>query len=146
MPDDYRLEVRPPTYDECMRLFLAVNWHDYITDNFAEVQLTNYLYYVVMIYQEAETIGMGRIRRFKGVYYLENIAVLPEHQGQGLGRRIMEHLLAYLAQIDDPDTRAFLIAAEGSQGFYEKLGFKYFAGSSTYMHFYLHKPTPDDEF
>lgn len=48
-----------------------------------------------------------------------DVAVLPEFQGRGLGRRIMESLLNGLSM----DT-VLLYSVPGKQGFYEKFGFE----------------------
>ena len=47
--------------------------------------------------QAADVVGMGRIVGDGAIYfYIQDVAVKPEHQGRGVGRQIMEHLLAYL--------------------------------------------------
>lgn len=64
--------------------------------------------------------GLGRAisdGEYQAVIY--DVAVLPEFQGQGLGRRIMEALLAEL-----PMDTVLLYAAPGKQGFYDKFGFE----------------------
>lgn len=55
-----------------------------------------------------------------GVFYATvfDVVVAPEHQGRGVGRLIVEALLAEL-----PFERVFLTAVPGKEGFYDKLGF-----------------------
>jgi putative acetyltransferase len=58
-------------------------------------------------------------RRIVDVLSLSPLAVLPEHQGQGIGTRLIEHALAAT------DDRAVpLVFVEGSPGFYGRRGFE----------------------
>lgn len=55
-----------------------------------------------------------------GVYYaaIHDVAVDPDWQGHGVGRRLVQDLIDRL-----PVERIFLTAAPGRQGFYARLGF-----------------------
>lgn len=77
-------------------------------------------YAVIFIFEEDKLIGFGRAVS-DGTYQatLYDIAVLPEHQGQGIGRLIVENLLVLL-----PQCNVILYAAVGKEEFYQKLGFK----------------------
>ncbi|AHF07581.1 GNAT family N-acetyltransferase [Desulfitobacterium metallireducens] len=77
-------------------------------------------YAVVFIFDEDKLIGLGRALS-DGAYQatLYDIAVLPEFQGQGIGRLLVENLLARL-----PKCNVILYAAVGKEEFYQKLGFK----------------------
>ena len=52
------------------------------------------------------------------------MVVAPEYQGRGIGKAVAEKLLAYAQSRLPPGGRTSvqLIAAEGKEGFYEKLG------------------------
>lgn len=65
-------------------------------------------------------IGAGRAIS-DGEYYgvVFDVAVLPTHQGQGIGRVIMSELIARLT-----GKMILLTTTVGKQGFYSKLGFK----------------------
>lgn len=78
-------------------------------------------YAVIFIFEEDMLIGFGRAVS-DGTYQatLYDIAVLPEHQGQGIGRLIIGNLLALL-----PQCNVILYAAVDKEGFYQKLGFKH---------------------
>ncbi len=59
-----------------------------------------------------------------GIYfYIQDVIVLPEFQGQGVGKRIMDSLMEYLEE--NANSRAFigLMAAKGTAGFYMRFGF-----------------------
>jgi GNAT superfamily N-acetyltransferase len=90
----------------------------------AEVALPKSLYGVVVKHQE-QVAGMGRIVGDGAIfYYLQDIAVLPPHQGQGAGRIILERLVDFV-QNNAPE-KAFvgLFAAKGTEVFYQKFGFQ----------------------
>lgn len=52
--------------------------------------------------------------------YICDVAVLPEHQGNGLGREVMHRLM----ERSQGHKRIILYSAPGTEGFYKKLGFK----------------------
>lgn len=54
------------------------------------------------------------------VSYLCDVAVLPSHQGQGLGRAIIRRLVA----ASQGHRKVILYAVRGKEGFYRKLGFR----------------------
>lgn len=53
------------------------------------------------------------------VAYLCDVAILPSHQGRGLGRQLVAHLVERARGHD----KIFLYAAQGKEGFYTGLGF-----------------------
>lgn len=77
-------------------------------------------YGVIFLFDEDKLIGFGRALS-DGAYQaaIYDIAVVPKYQVQGLGRLIVENLLARL-----PQCNVILYAAVGKEGFYQKLGFK----------------------
>ena len=78
--------------------------------------------YGVSILQGEKVVGMGRVIGDGGCFYhIVDIAVLPEHQGQGLGKRIMMAIMDYIQQDALPTAYISLIADEPD--FYRKFGF-----------------------
>jgi GNAT superfamily N-acetyltransferase len=77
-------------------------------------------YAVSFVFDGDRLIGCGRALS-DGIYQaaLYDIAVLPEYQGQGIGRSIMETLLARVGHCN-----VILYAAPGKEAFYQKLGFR----------------------
>jgi ribosomal protein S18 acetylase RimI-like enzyme len=58
--------------------------------------LPNTLFGVSILLGE-KVVGIGRIIGDGGCFYqIVDIAVLPEYQGQGLGKRIMNAMMAYI--------------------------------------------------
>jgi GNAT superfamily N-acetyltransferase len=74
----------------------------------------------VFVYHEGRLIGFGRAIS-DGVYQaaVYDCAVLPEYQGRGVGRLILEKILSRLAHCN-----LILYASPGKEGFYRKLGFR----------------------
>ncbi len=73
----------------------------------------------VFIYDESRLIGFGRAisdGEYQGAIY--DVAVLPEAQGKGVGRIIIQTILERLANCN-----MILYANPGKEGFYKKLGF-----------------------
>ena len=75
--------------------------------------------FVVAVNDHDEILGCGQIKPHSHeVLELASIAVYPEHQGRGIGRAIIEHLLR-----DSP--RPLYLMCESSNGpLYEKFGFQ----------------------
>jgi len=122
MDEKYILAERTPTAEEYHRLREAVGWDTKDIDA-AEAGLGNSLFSVCVLF-EGEVIGCGRIIGDDGIYfYIQDVIVLPEFQGQGIGQRIMVSLMDYLKA--NAPAKAFigLIAAKGMAGFYKRFGF-----------------------
>lgn len=85
--------------------------------------LANTLYGVCVEYG-GEIIGFGRIIGDGGLFYeVVDVAVLPEHQGTGLGAGIMDRLMVYLRENASAGAFVSLHAGSGVSGLYERYGF-----------------------
>lgn len=74
----------------------------------------------VFIYDKLQLIGFGRAisdGEYQGAIY--DVAVLPEAQGKGIGKIIIQAILDRL-----PNCNIILYATPGMEGFYKKLGFR----------------------
>ena len=83
-----------------------------------------------------EVVGMGRIVGDGVMYwYLQEIIVLPEYQGKGIGTGIVNYLLDYIKKHteDETFTSVGLTAAEGKTSFYERFGFQNSRGMNLYI-------------
>jgi ribosomal protein S18 acetylase RimI-like enzyme len=66
---------------------------------------------------------MGRVVGDGMIYfYIQDIAVKPEHQSQGIGRRIMDAITAYLKEYAPEKAFVGLFAAQGKETFYNRYG------------------------
>lgn len=76
-------------------------------------------YAVVFAHKDGELVGAARALS-DGKFYASifDVAVAPEHQGSGVGRQMVQALLARL-----PVERVFLTSVFGKEGFYERFGF-----------------------
>lgn len=75
---------------------------------------------VVFAFDEDHMIGFGRAisdGAYEAAVY--DIAVLPEYQGKGVGRAIMESIVERL-----PHCNIILFASPGKEPFYQKLNFR----------------------
>ncbi len=100
-----------------------------------EKALNNNLFDVTAVYN-GEVIGMGRLVGDGFLYwYLQEIIVLPQYQGQGIGTKIVNRLLEYIKSNTEPGTivSVGLTAAIGKDTFYEKFGFSKSLGMTMYI-------------
>lgn len=91
----------------------------------ARTALDNSLYTIVATMEDAP-IGMARVVGDGGyVYFICDVIVRPSYQSQGIGRVIIEKVLAWLeTQVSEGETiMVSLMSAMNKETFYEKLGF-----------------------
>ena len=75
--------------------------------------------FVVAVNDRDEMIGCGQLKPHgQEVLELASIAVYPEHQGKGVARAIIEHLLR------DSSRPLYLMCQSSLGSFYEKFGFR----------------------
>jgi GNAT superfamily N-acetyltransferase len=68
-----------------------------------------------------QLVGAGRVLADgRDCAYLCDVAVLPSHQGQGLGKQIVEELL----RLARGHRKIILYAVPGTEPFYERFGFR----------------------
>lgn len=75
---------------------------------------------------DGKVVGMGRLVGDGAMYwYLQEIIVLPEYQGKGIGKSIVNRLIEHIQSSAIPGTKieAGLTAVKGKEPFYEKFGF-----------------------
>lgn len=90
--------------------------------------------FAVQIMQGETVVGMGRVVGDGGTsYHVVDIAVLPEHQGKGLGKMIMREITHYLQQNAPESAYVSLIADGPAQDLYAQFGFKHTAPASVGM-------------
>ena len=90
-----------------------------------EKSLSNTVYSIAAV-NGTEIIGMGRLLGDAAIYwYVNDVYVLTQYQGQGIGREIMKRLLDYIKSngIHKTEVSVCLMCAQGKEGFYEQFGF-----------------------
>lgn len=79
----------------------------------------------VLLRHGGETVGMGRlIGDGGGFYQVVDIAVLPAHQGRGLGKRIMAAIRGYIDRELPVSAYVSLIADGDARHLYAQFGFE----------------------
>lgn len=107
-----------------LNLRKAVDWKPF-TEEQAKKAIEGSILTVVA-YDEERPVGMGRIVGDGAVIcYIQDLIVIPEYQGKGVGQMIMESLIDYVEELRLPDTQIMLdlMCAVGRENFYKKYGF-----------------------
>ena len=122
MTNGYALLERKPTAAELLALRKSVGWHLYdpIT---IEAGLVNSLYGICAV-ADSRVVGAARVVGDDcTVFYVQDVIVHPDHQGQGIGAAIMERVMAYIGEHACQGAVVGLMSALGKEGFYERYGF-----------------------
>ena len=80
-----------------LKLRKSVNWKP-LTEKQAEKAIENSILTLVA-YDEGKPIGMGRIVGDGAVIcYIQDLIVIPEYQGRGVGQMLMESLIDFVKE------------------------------------------------
>jgi Acetyltransferases len=110
--------------------YAGVDWHD-VAKTLRSVGMSAYTpeqhqkafeasYATVFVYHNNRLVGFGRAITdgvHQAAFY--DCVVAIDYQGQGIGRKIVEHLLAQVEGCN-----VILYASPGKEGFYERHGFR----------------------
>ena len=117
------MEFRPaqPEDYEAVRQFLAeAGWRHRVSDSEKFGKMMAETARTVVAWDERLVVGFARaICDEVSNGYISMVAVAANRRGQGIGRRLIERLIG-----NDPGITWILRAGHGSEGFWEKLGFK----------------------
>ena len=131
---EYKLLENELKAEDFIKLKVSAGFRERPTE-LVERALKNNLYDVVAV-ADGEVIGMGRLVGDGVMYwYLQEIVVLPEHQGKGIGTAIVNKLLEYITEhtVKGDFTSVGLTAAAGKESFYERFGFSKSRGMTKYI-------------
>jgi ribosomal protein S18 acetylase RimI-like enzyme len=118
----YELVVGTPTVVDYRRLRRLAGLSEK-TEAAAEAGLPN-SWFAVTITHEGRAVGMGRIIGDGGTaFQIVDIAVEPDHQGKGMGKRIVGALVDHLRANAPASAYVSLIADGDAQHLYAKFGF-----------------------
>ena len=115
-----------------LRCVSAVGWAEWTNFDAADTALTRSLYHVVALHEEA-VIGMARVVGDGAMFfYIQDVVVVPAHQGRGVGTLLLERVMGYLTGAAPEKAFIGLFAAEGMPPYYARFGFaaKYYSCSS----------------
>jgi len=129
---DYSIVSTPPDLEDYLRLRAAAGLSSKGREA-ARIGLSN-SWFAVHVVHEGKTVGMGRIIGDGGCFFqVVDIAALPDHQGRGLGKRIMAALMEYF-EAHAPESAYMSLIADGkAKDLYAQFGFKPTAPASIGM-------------
>lgn len=118
----YRIECRKILIEEYQQLRKTTNWNS-VEDKAVEKALGRDLF-SICVFDEDKIIGMGRVIGDGAIYfYIQDIIVLPEYQGKGIGNLIMNNIETFINKNDYNNSFVGLMAAKGTIGFYDNFGY-----------------------
>lgn len=130
--DQFTIELATPSVETYRRLRSAARLSAK-TEEAAILGLKGTLFAVQVLF-ENEPIGMGRVIGDGGCFYqIVDIAVLPEHQGKGIGKEIMKAIMKFIGTSVPESAYVSLIADGKAQDLYAQFGFKHTAPASVGM-------------
>ena len=128
----YTTRLAIPTIATYQHLRVAAGMSAKSTDAAAK-GLPNSLFAVQILHGDA-VVGMGRIIGDGGCFFqVTDIAVLPAHQGKGLGKRIMGEIMQFIETAVPESAYVSLIADGQAQDLYAQFGFRHTAPASVGM-------------
>lgn len=101
-----------------------VNWKK-LSEEQARKALENSLI-TICAFREEQPVGMARMVGDGAVIcYVQDLIIIPEVQGQGIGSMLLEYMKGYAQSLIEPGTQMMLdlMCAKGRESFYEKHGF-----------------------
>jgi len=111
--------------EEIVTLYKSAGWwkESYDPSGIKKLIKGSFAFAVIIDSISGKAIGMGRILS-DGVSdaYLQDLVILPEYRGKGIGRKLVEFLLDYC--LSRGILWIALISEPGQDSFYLSLGFK----------------------
>ncbi|HAF28261.1 MAG TPA: GNAT family N-acetyltransferase [Bacteroidales bacterium] len=115
---------KQPTPEQFFELFETTGWNTkYELSKDELYRALKNSWYTISVYDYKKLIGFGRIICDGVVHALIlDVIILPERQGEGIGKEVMDRLIAKCKKHKIRDIQLF--SAKDKAGFYEKLGFE----------------------
>ena len=107
------------------RLCESAGWRT-ASEDIVQVSLQN-SYVAFAVVEDENVIGMARLLGDGGMsFYLKDFVILPEFQGKGIGKELLEYIQNYIKNglKDGWHTSLELMSAKGKEEFYKKFGFE----------------------
>ena len=83
-----------PSVGELVSLYTSVGWTNYTASPESLGRAVENSTFVVVARSEDELVGLARcISDDVSIFYLQDVLVKPEHQRQGVARKLLEHCL-----------------------------------------------------
>lgn len=109
-----------------LRLFSSVGWGE-LDEDMAKTALEN-SWATFHVEYKGKVIAMGRLLGDGAMsFFLKDFVVLPEFQGQGIGRLLLNHIEMYIAIQLKPGWSGYLqlVSSKDKDAFYSKMGYRY---------------------
>lgn len=109
-----------PTMPEVLVLYKSVGWSMYTRDPARLERALTHSLTVLSAYEGKQLVGLIRaVGDGETILFIQDLLVLPEYQRRGIGKQLIEALLARFPEVrqrvlltdDDPKTRSFYKAA-----------------------------------
>lgn len=121
----YAVTSRRPTSDEHRALAESVGWGDAFWWEAVPASLAGSVCGAVVHDEGGALVGMGRVVGDGAFYfYVQDVVVHPDHQGRGLGRAVVEALVAQVREIAPGHCFVGLFATPAAQRLYRDLGWE----------------------
>ena len=118
MPLEWKHSVDTVDWEELSAMYRAAPLGDKKPEALRTV-FTNSMF-KCFVYHDGHLVGAGRaLADGADCSYICDVALLPSHQGTGLGKAIVEHLV----ERSRGHKKIILYAVPGKEPFYKKLGF-----------------------
>lgn len=123
---------RVATAEEHAALAAAVNWESHFDDELRAASLAASIAGVVYV-ERGRVVGMARAIGDGLQYaYIQDVIVHPDHDGSGVGTRLVERLMELLHPIPGTELFVGLFASPEARSMYDSLGFS--SDEATGMH------------
>jgi len=128
----YDLLTETPAADEYRRLRVLAGLSPKSAEG-AAIGLPN-TFFAVAVRLAGDLVGMGRIVGDGGLtFQIVDIAIHPKHQGKGLGKAIVGHLVEHLDRVAPAGAHISLLADGSARYLYAQFGFRPTAPASVGM-------------
>jgi ribosomal protein S18 acetylase RimI-like enzyme len=119
MPLDWNFSSENVDWEELSRLYLAAPLGQKDPSDL-KVAFSNSMF-KCFVFDSGKLVGVGRVLADgRDCSYICDVAVLPSHQGLGIGKQVVSKLVEFSQE----HKKIILYAAPGKEPFYRKLGFK----------------------
>lgn len=128
-------DFKSDDFDGCTNLFIQVfsqaPWNDVWSLERAKLYLRDIVmlpnFYGVVAQNESEIIGMcwGHIKRWwvRDEFFVDEMCVISERQGQGIGQQIMQYAKQKLGELGVSELTLLTARDSAAERFYQKQGF-----------------------
>ncbi|AIY00157.1 hypothetical protein ART_0558 [Arthrobacter sp. PAMC 25486] len=122
--DDFDLIAGPPALADYLRLRQESGLSQKTPEQAAGALSGSWFFCHVREVASGRTVAMGRVIGDGGwCFHIADMATLPEYQGRGLGRRVIDMLVAHIRGHAPENPYITLIADPPGRRLYEKAGF-----------------------